>query len=276
MSDLKFGVEMEFMVPPKYLGQEFHGLLKYFGSQKKLDFRTRYNECRTKYWHVHHDGSLYDSVWEDDREIRTKQPDPMEGAEISSPILQGRKGFNELKKVCNLLKSNGCTVNRTCGLHVHIDTSNFTQEEKFAIIARYTHLSKAIDNLVSENRREDNNRYTQNHPMNGYVVDFYFRYIKNEAYWDYSSHNHKIEISTRWPTVEFRHHQGSIDYDEIASWVNFCMNFTNQSVKMYRKFARNNPDKEDIYLNRLKDNNPFVGLSSYKKNKLLTLKQLAA
>lgn len=45
--------------------------------------------------------------------------------ELVSPILKGEEGLEELKKVCKVLKAKGAKVNKTCGLHIHFDATDY-------------------------------------------------------------------------------------------------------------------------------------------------------
>src|SRR4051812_34973032 len=42
------------------------------------------------------------------------------GVEIVSPILKGADGIQQVKKVCQWLRSIGATVRKECGFHVHV------------------------------------------------------------------------------------------------------------------------------------------------------------
>ena len=66
-----------------------------------------YNHMVSDHWKLVHDGSLR-----------------AEGGsfELVSPKLFAQRGFNELHKVCGILsESERVQVNRSCGLHVHVD-----------------------------------------------------------------------------------------------------------------------------------------------------------
>lgn len=46
------------------------------------------------------------------------------GKEFQTPKLSGTKGDKVLKDLCKTLNKNNCYVDRTCGLHIHLDTSD--------------------------------------------------------------------------------------------------------------------------------------------------------
>jgi hypothetical protein len=47
------------------------------------------------------------------------------GIEFQTPKLSGETGTKELEKFCKLLTEKKFTVDRTCGLHIHLDTSDY-------------------------------------------------------------------------------------------------------------------------------------------------------
>ena len=47
-----------------------------------------------------------------------------EGVEIVSPVLRGRDGLEQVRRVAALLQELGARVNRTCGLHVHVGATS--------------------------------------------------------------------------------------------------------------------------------------------------------
>jgi len=47
------------------------------------------------------------------------------GVELQTPKLSGVKGDELLKKICKHLNDNNFSVDRQCGLHIHIDTADF-------------------------------------------------------------------------------------------------------------------------------------------------------
>lgn len=50
------------------------------------------------------------------------------GIEIQTPKLKGKKGETLVKAVCALLNTNDCTVNKTTGLHIHLDGEGLLPE----------------------------------------------------------------------------------------------------------------------------------------------------
>lgn len=139
--------------------------------------------------------------------------------ECVSPVLKGTNGKKALKTVCETLNRAGATVNRSCGLHVHIGAATLTGAQYANVFANYAMLERVIDTFMAPSRR--NNVYARS--LAGY--DFTHaaafsdirrilgrnRYHKVNAE---SYHAHK--------TIEFRQHGGTTDYEKISRWVQFC------------------------------------------------------
>ena len=150
--------------------------------------------------------------------------------ECVTPVLKGNSGMNDLKKCCFALAEIGATVNRSCGLHVHVDARNLTAEAYCNTFVNYMYLEEAIDKFMANSRRGSNSRWaaslkpfagllTAQNQSDVYAVlrDRYFK-VNPEAY-------------NRHKTIEFRQHQGSTDYTKISAWVKFLIKLVGWSRK---------------------------------------------
>lgn len=139
--------------------------------------------------------------------------------EVVSPILKGQAGMEALKKVCEAHAEVGTIVNRTCGLHVHHDATALTLGQAKRIAHSYSNVQGIIDSLVAPSRRANNaycGRLSPGDLRNidaaitiGNMANNMGRY-KNVNI-GHAYHTHK--------TIEFRQHQGTVDYDKIAAWI---------------------------------------------------------
>lgn len=59
-------------------------------------------------WQIQRDGSVHSFA------------SGIKGCELISPVLKGTAGLREVYNVMTTMSDNGCTSNRTCGIHVHI------------------------------------------------------------------------------------------------------------------------------------------------------------
>lgn len=179
-----------------------------------------YNHRRRSHWKIVTDGSICENRGTC-------------GFELVSPPLRGVEGLDEIRKVCRVLRQIGCTVNRSCGLHVHHDASDYNVESFKNLYAIYIRFEAAIDELVSESRRGRGNGYCGS--LGGEtslervknVREMYdltrsvfpSRYVKLNC--------HSFEVHG---TVEFRQHQGTMDGEKIAHWVVFTQMLVERAV----------------------------------------------
>ena len=159
------------------------------------------------------------------------------GCEVISPILNGDTGLEEIKRVCKALSDAGVTVNKSCGLHVHVDASGLTGPWVRHIVKRYNKFESTIDSFMPESRRANNNsRYIAS--MSGALAHAENSY---SSYWNSSrisdvcgamtNRYQKLNLCSysRTRTIEFRHHSGSVNGSKITNWVQFVLAFVEAS-----------------------------------------------
>lgn len=153
------------------------------------------------------------------------------GFEIVSLILQGEDGYEQIIKVCAVLKAKSLKVNRTCGLHVHVDARDLTAAQITKVFKRYAMHERKIDAWMAPDRRGNINRYCRsiarftsqpalNHSdplVATRACGSRFLKVNLEAY-----HRHR--------TIEFRQHQGTLMPEKIVPWVKFLLQFVDESL----------------------------------------------
>lgn len=144
--------------------------------------------------------------------------------EIVSPILKGKNGLKSLKIVCDSLEALGAKVNKSCGLHIHLDAKNMTIEHWRNLIINYARLENMIDGFMAKSRRGNNNCFCRSislmprleatilhcNSVEDIIRYFGTRYMKIN-----------VEAYSRHKTVEFRQHQGTTDFAKIEKWLSF-------------------------------------------------------
>lgn len=85
------------------------------------------------------------------------------GVEFQTPKLKGKNGEDQLRALCNTLNRNGFTVNRSTGLHIHLDGRGLlprtltTQEPKALkqLWAFYHHYEPVLHSFLPASRRQN-------------------------------------------------------------------------------------------------------------------------
>ena len=140
-------------------------------------------------------------------------------AECVSPVLESTNGMKSLKRVIEAINENGGYVNRSCGLHVHIGAESLTGEQYVNVFKNYQRLESVIDSFMAPSRRGDctwakslrRSNFDGCHTQHDVDSELsYDRYYKVNA-----------ESWARHHTIEFRQHQGTINFKKIQMWVRF-------------------------------------------------------
>ena len=216
---------------------EFSG---FFAGEKCLTFgveiecnvrRDRVEACAAEgfafaYEHYNHTDHRSHYKFVTDGSVRGDSP-----IECVTPVLDDNEtGFGSLKTALAVLNAAGASVNRSCGLHVHVGVGDFSGEEIVNIYKNYQALESLIDSFMAPSRRGDGCHWAQT--LRGYrfatchSTDDLRRLMHSDRY-------HKVNPMAFYAhqTVEFRQHQGSVDYEKISMWVRFCCKLVAWSKK---------------------------------------------
>jgi len=204
----KFGVEIEgYNIERNELQTEL--------SNANIEVQTEsYNHTTRPHWKVVTDSSLSGN--------RT--------FELVSPVLEGEAGLRKLKTTTLILKGMEGKVNKTCGLHIHLDARNFDKETWVRLFKNYKKLEGVIDSFMARSRRASNNNFckTLNKANFETKMDQISRYETTEYVTRsisdyYSERYYKVNIQSFWRhgSIEFRQHQGTMDYKKISNWILF-------------------------------------------------------
>jgi hypothetical protein len=183
------------------------------------------------------------------------------GSELVSPILWTPEGLKEdlaiIREVFGQV-AHEVFVNRDCGLHVHHGARDLSLWDWKRLFLKYAQYEEAIDGIMPESRRGSNNGHcasllggwertldeairtmTKINDMSKMQRAYGTRYVKLNA-----------ESFVTHGTVEFRHHNGTIDPEKILNWVIFTQAMVEQSVQPNTPNFQYNP-KEMGTLNTL-------------------------
>lgn len=163
---------------------------------------------------------------------------PGNGMELVSPPLT-EAGFEQIEKVSAVLLRLGATVNRSCGLHVHIGARNHSVASLKKLAAIYIEHEPVIDQLLPTSRRGSANNFCESITAANWgqlaratsVSDIA---IAVTGMTDVNARrNVKLNYQSYWRhgTVEFRHHSGTVDAAKIIKWVVFCSKLVEAAVR---------------------------------------------
>ena len=214
-----FGIEIE-------CGSPAAGELAARIAQAGIRVRAEgYNHETRSYWKIVTDGS-----------IRNLNPGFV-GVEVVSPVLTGAEGIAQIEKVCAVLVAQGCIVNATCGMHVHVGASDLTLTNFKSLVKAFNRYEVAMDSFMPASRRASTNHFCKalayNHSDFNAAVDgassintLITRTVGDDRY-------RKLNLTAFWrhQTVEFRHHSGTVEAEKATQWVRFCLLFVESARK---------------------------------------------
>ena len=168
------------------------------------------NIVKSKYFDRVEDGSI-DEI------------DDFEGEERRSGKIQGDKGIDAILAFCKDLTNTGYIVNRSTGLHVHVNMKDLKDKE----IANILSFCKLYDNmlfhLMPKSRR--GNTYCGELEVSKRQLKQIIAGERTIQGMDgacrYRGTN--IQAFFKHDTLEFRYHSGTVDGNKIAHWVNLCL-----------------------------------------------------
>lgn len=224
MSERTFGVELEFRGPTTTQYERL-GVVEYSYDDNDRKFRRLLDRTPTfAGFDLGYDGSEF---------------------ELRTPILQGKKGFTKLRDACNYLKDWGCIGQSYDGLHVHhgadpdyIDpnTNVINQENVIRLVESWIVNQDEIMSMCHPSRNTNYAcpRWTLDGLRRLKESGYADRYDRDYGYpWGtgFGRKNLNISALNEHGTVEFRSHEGTVEADNVISWVRFGQKFMDSVAK---------------------------------------------
>lgn len=218
LSALTFGVELELLMP---VGMNHMRLAMAINTAGIVCQSEGYNHNTGAHWKVVTDGSLGDYT---------------RGAEIVSPVLRGEDGFRQLQKVCDVAKQAGCKISQKCGLHVHVGARELEIGTVKNLVRLYAGAEGTIDSFMAPSRRgpQAGRGFCKSLRVNARLLDRASTMDDIARAIGQSAGRHdarnlgrycKLNLQSFWQhgTVEFRHHQGTVEAEKALNWVKVCL-----------------------------------------------------
>ena len=157
------------------------------------------------------------------------------GLEFVSPILSGEAGLEQVAKVVNALAAMNCTVNTSTGFHVHVGVGRNAPVDMFKnLIKLYGRFETAIDSMMAPSRRANRAYYCRSvAAVNLADIERASSVTELASMCERASgasgrKYHKVNIVPMGkPTVEFRHHAGTVSAAKAVNWIVTCLGMVN-------------------------------------------------
>lgn len=209
-----YGVEFEVIMPRGMTHVELARRLFEAGVPTNAE---GYNHSVRSHWKVITDGSLgnYRS-----------------GAEVVSPILSGMEGIEMIRKVCRVLGETRCRANRRCGFHVHVGARGRPFAFFKNAMMMYAKFQDVLDTVVAPSRRASANVYCNPVRLDpswetATELNQLSRSNQGDRY-------RKLSVASYWRhgTIEFRHHQGTVEAEKAENWVRMCLRLAASAARV--------------------------------------------
>ena len=149
------------------------------------------------------------------------------GCEVKSPHLTGMEGLDQLARVARILSEAGASVDRSCGMHVHIDARDFKAIQMRRILMLWVKHRRALEWYASPDRRENHfcqplpETMWEQCPKRGHIDNIIRTTIRRSGV----RRDRQLNLCAyeRHGTIECRLHEGTLDPDVIQSWVIFML-----------------------------------------------------
>ncbi len=214
LTNRQFGVEIEFVgVNPQVVADAINDA----GIEAAFE---GYHHSTRPYWKLVTDGSLSQGYGS--------------AGEIVSPILKGEDGARQLEKVLDAIDTvEGIRVDRSCGVHVHLDVNDLTVAQIQNTYSRYSDYESQIDLIMPMSRRGNASRWCASVKSQKSSMTRKTRKSKS-ALANNSGRYYKVNLQslTRYGTMEFRQHSGTLNFTKVINWVSFLMAFVDTSASL--------------------------------------------
>ena len=186
-------------------------------------------------WRAIHDGSIHPSG--DDGGI---------GREfVTRGGMSGDELYLSINNITDILTKNGWYVNKSCGLHVHIDARDLNARQLAYILMVAKLCEPVIYKMMPPSR--DTSRWAKRIPMSirqisriqdeEDFIDIWYRShgtnpsmekYNDARYCGFNMHSRIIHGS-----IEFRHHSGTLNPSKIINWIEICQSIIKTGLDLY-------------------------------------------
>ena len=146
------------------------------------------------------------------------------GADANEVVTPPLSEWDDLKTICESIRAAGGRVNKSCGLHVHLDFS----ERDVALAQRIGHNYYMLRLLI-------NNSLAPSRASNSYcMIDAVPAFSEHPAsLGELLGRGRYCAVNycaiARHGTIEFRQHQGSLNFAKIRKWIMFLQSLVEWS-----------------------------------------------
>ncbi len=250
-STRNFGVELE--VGNEYPRSFISSVIKNT-TRMKVNISNYTQSVNNAYWVVKTDASC-------GKKIKTNGINEG-GYEIASFVASGIDDVNKISNVARSLKKSGVRANNNCGYHIHINTSDFSEEDMGRLISYWILIEDIFFNMVPFRRTV--NRYCKKVKIKNNTYQKALQVIKdsnkiwemyrpktfnirhpNEKRYSLNLLNFYAASKTKFKrkTIEFRFPEGTLCHETVKNFIFLFLSFVeNMKIAKHPKSKNMNVD----------------------------------
>ena len=240
MTKRKFGIELE--VGNEYTPEQIKNMIAQVSKK---------NVIATTNWQNTENNSFYHVKWDSTCGPKGKHKD--NGWEIATFVASGYKDLLEIQQVVRHIKSK-LHVNNNCGLHIHVDVSDFNTSQMGILLAHWFKIEGWIYEMLPMHRFSNiycqplSLKYQKVTLAKKYTGGEFWEIVRPHNYQLHENHDKRVAFNTvsylRYlatgggrATVELRAPEGTLDPEIVVGWARFMVNFVSTIKK--RKMPSN-------------------------------------
>tara|TARA_R110002020_G_scaffold58750_5_gene160983 strand:- start:1057 stop:2313 length:1257 start_codon:yes stop_codon:yes gene_type:complete len=168
-----------------------------------------------------------------------------DGIELISKPANGDLLKERIDSLSTWSRSYNVDVNRSCGLHIHIDATDTTWEDLKWISIVNKKIESYIFSMMPESRRNSNwckpmemslDDLTECNSSEHFVEMYYDGYgVSSEKYNDSRYHGLNLHARFYLGTIEFRYHSGTTNSIKITNWIKLCNSIVETGLMLSRE-----------------------------------------
>ena len=196
-----------------------------------------------------------------------------EGFEFISNPMRGDHLFHEIDKIGNYLLENDFRVNRSCGLHVHIDARDLFYKELKGISMVMKSFEQVVFSMMPKSRYSshwcknmaiDKKTIREINSNKEFIRSWYWACEHSpsmDKYNDARYHGLNLHARVYLGTIEFRYHSGTNNPVKIKNWITICQSIVEKGIEL-GKVMDEVPENWDSKTHKLMTENE-LGLADF-------------
>jgi len=196
------------------------------------------------------------------------------GFEYISNPMSGDYLFEEIDKMSDYLWRRDYDINRSCGLHIHIDARDLFYKELVGIMLVAKSFEETIFSMMPNSRQSSNwcrkfpidKRSIRNIESDSEFIEIWYDACGSnpsfDKYNDARYHGLNLHARVYLGTIEFRYHSGTNNPTKIKNWITICQSIVEKGITLSKELGKK-PEDWDANTHLLMNSSGDLGLQAF-------------